>query len=105
MASGCDRRCAFCAIPRFRGSYLSRPIAEIVEEARWLVDHGVKEVFLVSENSSSYGKDLGDLRLLEKLLVNLDQVDGLEWIRVSYLQPAELRPGPVSYTHLRAHET
>ena len=93
MASGCDRRCAFCAIPRFRGSYLSRPIAEIVEEARWLVDHGVKEVFLVSENSSSYGKDLGDLRLLEKLLVNLDQVDGLEWIRVSYLQPAELRPG------------
>ena len=93
MASGCDRRCAFCAIPRFRGSYLSRPIAEIVEEARWLVDHGVREVFLVSENSSSYGKDLGDLRLLEKLLVSLDQVDGLEWIRVSYLQPAELRPG------------
>ena len=93
MASGCDRRCAFCAIPRFRGSYLSRPTTEIVEEARWLVDHGVKEVFLVSENSSSYGKDLGDLRLLEKLLVNLDQVDGLEWIRVSYLQPAELRPG------------
>ncbi|MBD4630887.1 radical SAM protein, partial [Xanthomonas citri pv. citri] len=93
MASGCDRRCAFCAIPRFRGSYLSRPIAEIVEEARWLVDHGVKEVFLVSENSSSYGKDLRDLRLLEKLLVTLDQVDGLEWIRVSYLQPAELRPG------------
>ena len=61
MASGCDRRCAFCAIPRFRGSYLSRPIAEIVEEARWLVDHGVREVFLVSENSSSYGKDLGCL--------------------------------------------
>lgn len=95
MASGCDRRCAFCAIPRFRGSYLSRPAAEIVEEARWLVDHGVKEVFLVSENSSSYGKDLGDLRALEKLLTGLDNVDGLEWIRVSYLQPAELRPGLV----------
>ncbi|MDO4411815.1 30S ribosomal protein S12 methylthiotransferase RimO [Cutibacterium sp.] len=93
MASGCDRRCAFCAIPRFRGSYLSRPAAEIVEEARWLVDHDVKEVFLVSENSSSYGKDLGDLRALEKLLVDLNKVDGLEWIRVSYLQPAELRPG------------
>lgn len=95
MASGCDRRCAFCAIPRFRGSYLSRPAAEVVEEARWLVDHGVKEVFLVSENSSSYGKDLGDLRLLEKLLAQLDRVDGLEWIRVSYLQPAELRPSLV----------
>ncbi len=91
IASGCDRRCAFCAIPRFRGSYLSRPAAEIVEEARWLVDHGVHEVFLVSENTSSYGKDLGDIRALEKLLGDLSEVDGLDWIRVSYLQPAELR--------------
>lgn len=95
IASGCDRRCAFCAIPRFRGSYLSRTSAEVVEEARWLVDHGVKEVFLVSENSSSYGKDLGDIRALEKLLVDLSEVDGLDWIRVSYLQPAELRPSLV----------
>ena len=91
MASGCDRRCAFCAIPTFRGSYLSRPASEIVDEARWLVDQGVREVFLVSENSSSYGKDLGDLRSLEQLLPQLAGVDGLDWIRVSYLQPAELR--------------
>ncbi len=95
IASGCDRRCAFCAIPRFRGSYLSRAASDVVEEARWLVDHGVKEVFLVSENSSSYGKDLGDLRALEKLLGDLSAVDGLDWIRVSYLQPAELRPSLV----------
>ncbi|WP_203566967.1 30S ribosomal protein S12 methylthiotransferase RimO [Aestuariimicrobium ganziense] len=95
IASGCDRRCTFCAIPRFRGSYLSRPADEVVEEARWLVDHGVKEAFLVSENSSSYGKDLGDMRALEKLLVDLSAIDGLEWIRVSYLQPAELRPSLV----------
>ncbi|MGJ6978975.1 30S ribosomal protein S12 methylthiotransferase RimO [Aestuariimicrobium soli] len=95
IASGCDRRCAFCAIPRFRGSYLSRTSPDIAEEARWLVDHGVREVFLVSENSSSYGKDLGDIRALEKLLVDLSDVDGLEWIRVSYLQPAELRPSLV----------
>lgn len=92
IASGCDRRCAFCAIPRFRGSYLSRTPQEVVEEARWLVDHGVHEVFLVSENSSSYGKDLGDIRMLEKLLGDLSAVDGLDWIRVSYLQPAEIRP-------------
>lgn len=92
LASGCDRRCAFCAIPAFRGAYLSRRPEEIVAEARWLVDHGVREVFLVSENSSSYGKDLGDLRSLEKLLGELSGVDGLEWIRVSYLQPAETRP-------------
>jgi len=95
MASGCDRRCAFCAIPRFRGAYVSRTPDEIVAEARWLASVGVREVFLVSENSSSYGKDLGDIRLLEKLLGQLAQIDDLDWIRVSYLQPAETRPGLV----------
>ncbi len=92
IASGCDRRCAFCAIPRFRGSYLSRPVDEVVAEARWLVTQGVKEVFLVSENTSSYGKDLGDVRALETLLQGLAKVDGLEWVRLSYLQPAEVKP-------------
>lgn len=96
IASGCDRRCAYCAIPSFRGSFLSRPPEEIVAEARWLVDEGVRELMLVSENSSSYGKDLGDLRLLERLLGELDRVDGLEWIRVSYLQPDEVRPSLVA---------
>jgi len=93
LASGCDRRCSFCAIPAFRGSYLSRPPAEVLSEARWLAENGVKEVLLVSENSSSYGKDLGDLRLLEKLLPELASVEGLDRIRVTYLQPAEMRPG------------
>ncbi len=96
IASGCDRRCTFCAIPAFRGAYVSRPIADILAEARWLVADGVRELFLVSENSSSYGKDLGDLRLLERLLQELSAVDGLDWIRVSYLQPAEMRPGLVA---------
>ncbi len=92
IASGCDRRCTFCAIPAFRGAYLSRQPAEIIAEATWLVEQGVREVFLVSENSSSYGKDLGDIRLLERLLTELAELDGLSWIRVSYLQPAEIRP-------------
>jgi MiaB/RimO family radical SAM methylthiotransferase len=65
----------------------------VLGEARWLAANGVKEVLLVSENSTSYGKDLGDLRLLEKLLPELARVDGLERIRVTYLQPAEMRPG------------
>lgn len=90
IASGCDRRCAFCAIPAFRGSYLSRPADEVVAEARWLVGQGIREVVLVSENSSAYGKDLGTN--LEHLLHGLDAVEGLDWIRVSYLQPAEVRP-------------
>jgi len=93
LASGCDRRCSFCAIPAFRGSFVSRPPADVLTEARWLAEQGVKEVFLVSENSTSYGKDLGDLRALEQLLPQLAAVDGLERVRVSYLQPAEVRPG------------
>ena len=93
LASGCDRRCTFCAIPMFRGSFLSRRPAEVLEEARWLAATGVRELFLVSENSTSYGKDLGDIRLLETLLPELAALDGVDRVRVSYLQPAEVRPG------------
>ncbi|HET6653373.1 MAG TPA: 30S ribosomal protein S12 methylthiotransferase RimO [Nocardioides sp.] len=96
LASGCDRRCSFCAIPSFRGSFVSRRPSDVVGEARWLGEQGVRELFLVSENSTSYGKDLGDLRLLETLLPELAAVDGVERVRVSYLQPAETRPGLVS---------
>src|SRR5680860_1078579 len=93
LASGCDRRCTFCAIPSFRGSFVSRRPSDVLGEARWLAEQGVKELFLVSENSTSYGKDLGDLRLLETMLPELADVDGVERVRVSYLQPAETRPG------------
>ena len=93
LASGCDRRCSFCAIPSFRGSFVSRRPTEVLDEARWLAGQGARELFLVSENSTSYGKDLGDLRLLETLLPELAQVDGVDRVRVSYLQPAETRPG------------
>jgi ribosomal protein S12 methylthiotransferase RimO len=93
LASGCDRRCAFCAIPTFRGAFVSRPPAEVLGEARWLAEQGVTELVLVSENSTSYGKDLGDLRSLERLLPQLAAVEGIARVRVAYLQPAELRPG------------
>ncbi|GAA5158133.1 30S ribosomal protein S12 methylthiotransferase RimO [Ornithinimicrobium tianjinense] len=92
IASGCDRRCAFCAIPMFRGSFVSRRPEEILAEAAWLGERGVKEVFLVSENTTSYGKDLGDLRLVDNLLPQLAATEGVERVRVSYLQPAEIRP-------------
>ncbi len=93
IASGCDRRCSFCAIPSFRGAFVSRRPLEIMAEARWLADQGVRELVLVSENSTSYGKDLGNLRLLEEVLPDLAATDGIERVRISYLQPAELRPG------------
>ncbi|MHC0428806.1 30S ribosomal protein S12 methylthiotransferase RimO [Streptomyces sp. O3] len=93
LASGCDRRCSFCAIPSFRGSFISRRPSDVLNEARWLAEQGVSEIMLVSENNTSYGKDLGDIRLLETLLPELAEIDGLERVRVSYLQPAEMRPG------------
>jgi len=91
LASGCDRRCAFCAIPSFRGAFVSRDPQDVLAEATWLADQGVREVVLVSENSTSYGKDFGDLRALEKLLPQLASVAGLVRVRVAYLQPAETR--------------
>jgi ribosomal protein S12 methylthiotransferase len=93
IASGCDRRCSFCAIPAFRGAFISRHPDDLVTEADWLAGHGARELLLVSENSTSYGKDLGDLRLLETLLPRLAAVPGIDRVRVSYLQPAEVRPG------------
>lgn len=93
IASGCDRRCSFCAIPTFRGAFVSRRPHDVVAEGRWLASQGVRELFLVSENSTSYGKDLGDLDLLEQLLPELVAIEGVERVRVSYLQPAEIRPG------------
>jgi ribosomal protein S12 methylthiotransferase len=92
IASGCDRRCSFCAIPYFRGSFISRRPTEIIHEARWLAENGVSELFLVSENTTSYGKDLGDLQLMEKILPEIAALPGVERVRLSYLQPAEMRP-------------
>ena len=92
IASGCDRRCSFCAIPYFRGSFISRKPTEIIEEGKWLAQNGVSELFLVSENTTSYGKDLGDLKLMEKILPEFAAIEGVERVRLSYLQPAEMRP-------------
>jgi ribosomal protein S12 methylthiotransferase len=96
IASGCDRRCSFCAIPSFRGAFVSRRPPEILAEAAWLAGDGAKELLLVSENSTSYGKDLGNLRLLEEMLPDLAAVPGIDRVRISYLQPAEMRPGLVA---------
>jgi len=92
IASGCDRRCSFCAIPYFRGAFISRKPVDIIKEAQWLAENGVSELFLVSENTTSYGKDLGDLKLMEKILPQIAALPGVERVRLSYLQPAEMRP-------------
>jgi ribosomal protein S12 methylthiotransferase RimO len=96
IASGCDRRCAFCAIPTFRGAFVSRRLDEVLAEAAWLAGSGVRELVLVSENSTSYGKDLGHPGALEELLRRLAAIPGILRTRVSYLQPAETRPALVT---------
>ena len=96
LATGCDRRCTFCAIPAFRGAFVSRTPPEINAEIGDMVSQGVREVILVSENTTSYGKDLGDMRLLESILPELSLGTGVDRIRLSYLQPAEMRPGLIA---------
>jgi ribosomal protein S12 methylthiotransferase len=91
IASGCDRLCTFCAIPSFRGRFRSRPLDELVAEAVWLTEQGARELVLVSENTTSWGKDLpGGRELQPTLLRELAAIDGLERLRLMYLQPAEL---------------
>jgi ribosomal protein S12 methylthiotransferase len=91
IASGCDRVCTFCAIPSFRGRFRSRALDEILAEAAWLAEQGTRELVLVSENTTSWGKDLpGGRDLQTRLLRELSAVDGVERIRLMYLQPAEL---------------
>ncbi len=90
IAEGCNRSCSFCAIPKIRGRHRSRPIEEIVEEARRIADSGVKEINIISQDTTYYGKDLyGEFRLVD-LLRELERVEGIEWIRLLYLYPTEV---------------
>ena len=90
IADGCDRRCAYCVIPSIRGRYRSRPVASILDEARALAGSGVKELILVAQDVSRYGRDLRDGTTLCTLLRELVKVEGLEWKRLHYLYPDEI---------------
>jgi len=90
IAEGCDHTCAFCAIPQMRGNYRSRRAGSIVREAEQLAEQGVKELVLISQDSTQYGLDLGLKDGLADLLRSLARVDGIEWIRVMYTYPNSL---------------
>ena len=87
IAEGCDHTCAFCAIPSFRGRFRSRSPESVVSEARALAQKGVREVNLIAQDSSQFGKDLGGAVLLPELLEELNRIEQLRWIRVHYLYP------------------
>jgi ribosomal protein S12 methylthiotransferase len=90
IAEGCSKRCAFCAIPSFRGDLASRPIETIVAEARSLVAQGVKELLVISQDTTSYGQDLYGRPRLTSLLRSLAEIPDVGWIRVHYNHPAHL---------------
>jgi ribosomal protein S12 methylthiotransferase len=90
VAEGCDYTCSFCIIPTLRGAYRSRPAESIVREARALAARGVKELILISQDTTFYGIDRGERGTLARLLRELNGVDGLEWIRLLYLYPTTI---------------
>ena len=90
IAEGCDYKCAFCIIPTLRGHYRSRPAESIVAEAERLAAGGVKELLLISQDTSFYGVDRGERGALARLLRDLNRIDGLEWIRMLYLYPTTI---------------
>ena len=90
IAEGCDYKCAFCIIPTLRGAYRSRPGDSIVREARALAARGVKELLLISQDTTFYGIDRNERGALARLLRELNTVDGLEWIRLLYLYPTTI---------------
>lgn len=90
VADGCDNRCAYCVIPSIRGRYRSRPVEAVLREARALAEGGVKELILVAQNLTHYGRDFRDGTTLCTLLRELSKVDGIEWIRLHYLYPHEM---------------
>jgi len=87
ISEGCNRTCAFCAIPLMRGAHISRPMEELIKEAESLVQKGVKEVMLIAQELTYYGLDLYKKRMLADLLNKLADVKGLEWIRLHYAYP------------------
>ncbi len=87
ISEGCDRLCTFCAIPKMRGKHYSKPIEQVIEEAQRLGDSGVREVVIVAQDTTYYGKDLYGQPRLSDLLVKLDQIESIDWIRLMYFYP------------------
>jgi len=87
ISEGCSNRCSYCLIPTIKGPYRSRPVSSLIKEAKVLVEMGVKEIIIVSQDTTAYGLDLGDGSSLETLLRKLVRIDGLRWVRLLYCNP------------------
>jgi len=97
IAEGCNRLCSFCAIPRIRGRHRSRKVEDVIQEAKFLAEQGVKELCIVSQDTTYYGKDLYKEYKLVELLEKLEKVEGIKWIRLLYLYPTEVYEELINY--------
>ena len=88
ISEGCDHPCSFCAIPIMRGKHHSKPIEELVTETEFLAAQGTKELVIIAQDTTDYGKDIYDKREISALLRKLSEVDGIEWIRIMYAYPS-----------------
>ena len=102
IADGCDNRCTYCAIPLIRGNLVSEPLEELVNEAKRLADGGVRELTLIAQDTSGYGKDLYGKPMLLSLLDRLERIEGIHWLRVLYTYPDTVSPELID--HFRASE-
>ena len=93
ISEGCNRMCSYCAIPLITGRHTSRPKEEILEEVRWLVSQGVKELNVIAQDLSSYGLDLEKRHMLPELIDEMAQIEGVEWIRLHYAYPTDFPEG------------
>jgi len=89
ISEGCNRMCSYCAIPLITGRHTSRPKAEILEEVKWLVSQGIKEINVIAQDLSSYGLDLEKRHMLPELIDEMAQIEGVEWIRLHYAYPTD----------------
>ncbi|RMH07382.1 MAG: 30S ribosomal protein S12 methylthiotransferase RimO [Aquificota bacterium] len=97
ISEGCNRLCSFCAIPVIRGRHRSRPLEDLLQEAHYIAEQGVKELCIVSQDTTYYGKDLYHRKALIDLLSELEKVEGIRWIRLLYLYPTEVDKELISY--------
>jgi ribosomal protein S12 methylthiotransferase len=100
ISEGCDHPCSFCAIPLMRGMHKSKPMEELIREARFLAENNAKELILIAQDTTDYGKDIYGKRVLADLLGKLSEIDGIEWIRLMYAYPSHF---PDSVIEVIAH--
>ena len=92
IAEGCDKRCTYCIIPKLRGNYRSIPMEQLISQAEYLAEQGVRELILVAQETTVYGKDIYGKKCLHKLLKELCKIPGIQWIRILYCYPEEIYP-------------